>query len=109
MNDKDYNKYVNEAVESIRSDRSYTLMLLQKTTDCILGATDDKLKFVTNRDLGLVASKYLETLQRSNEQLVKILSIVRKDKEGSETVSEEEKDSIYNDIKETNSKKKKAD
>ena len=31
-----------------------------------------------HKEMGLIASKYLETLQRSNEQLVKLSSLIQK-------------------------------
>ena len=31
-----------------------------------------------HREVGLVAAKYLETLQRSNEQLVKLAALIQK-------------------------------
>ena len=37
----------------------------------------------SHESLGAVAAKYLETLQRSNEQLVKLTSLMQKDKQNS--------------------------
>ena len=44
---------------------------------------------------GLIASKYVETLQRSNEQLVKISSIIQKRETKSTGLSTFEKDEIF--------------
>ena len=52
---------------------------------------------------GPVAAKYLETLQRSNEQLVKLASLISKKESTSTNLSQLEKSEIYdliNDIEE---------
>jgi hypothetical protein len=52
---------------------------------------------------GVVAAKYVETLQRSNEQLIKIIAIIKKEQSQKEdlSLSTSEKDSIFELIKET--------
>ena len=35
-----------------------------------------------HREFGLIAAKYLETLQRSNEQLVKLAALLQKQQKG---------------------------
>jgi hypothetical protein len=49
---------------------------------------------------GPVAAKYLETLQRSNEQLVKLASLISKKENVSTNLSQIEKSEIYDLIKE---------
>ena len=49
---------------------------------------------------GPVAAKYLETLQRSNEQLVKLASLISKKESVSTNLSQIEKSEIYDLIKE---------
>ena len=48
---------------------------------------------------GPVAAKYLETLQRSNEQLVKLASLISKKESVSQGLSDLEKSDIYDMIK----------
>jgi len=50
-----------------------------------------------HREVGIIAAKYLETLQRSNEQLVKIATLVqKKDSSHKDTsISEDEKDELF--------------
>ena len=48
---------------------------------------------------GPVAAKYLETLQRSNEQLVKLASLLSKKENVSSDLSSLEKSDIYDIIK----------
>ena len=69
---------------------------------------DDVLQFLakgesTHRDVGLTAAKYVETLQRSNEQLVKISGLMLKQetKDSSVSLSDMDKDNIYDMIKES--------
>lgn len=48
---------------------------------------------------GLIAAKYLETLQRSNEQLVKIIHGMKKISEVDDApMTEEERDALYDEI-----------
>ena len=69
---RDINSFVEEAIRNVKEDRAVTNFLLT-----------DLLAFIneTNRnhkEVGLIAAKYLETLQRSNEQLVKIAALIQK-------------------------------
>ena len=52
---------------------------------------------VENVKAGLVAAKYVETLQRSNEQLVKVLHLLQKAEQqnGSIELSDNEKDNLF--------------
>ena len=52
------------------------------------------------KHLGLVAAKYLETLQRSNEQLVKVAALLQKKQGKSEGFTEKDKDELFDMIKE---------
>ena len=49
---------------------------------------------------GPVAAKYLETLQRSNEQLVKLASLINKKESTVSSLSDFSKEDIYELIKE---------
>jgi predicted secreted Zn-dependent protease len=84
--------YITEAVDNIRNDRKVTKALL-----------DDLIQYIAkeesrHRDVGLTAAKYLETLQRSNEQLVKVSSLVAK-KAANLGLSPEDKEEIYDILK----------
>jgi hypothetical protein len=90
------NSYIDEAVENIRKDRKVTKALL-----------DDLIQYMAkeesrHRDVGLTAAKYLETLQRSNEQLVKVSGIVAK-KTSNVGLTSEDKEEIYNLLNESQS------
>ena len=90
-------EYLKEAIDNIREDRDVTKELL-----------DDIVQFLakgesTHRDVGLTAAKYVETLQRSNEQLVKISGLLLKSatSEVDVSLSDMDKDEIYDLIKES--------
>jgi hypothetical protein len=51
--------------------------------------------------VGVVAAKYVETLQRSNEQLVKVSALLQKKTEGQEGLSDEDKSELFDLIKES--------
>tara|TARA_R100000005_G_C4959759_1_gene176926 strand:+ start:442 stop:738 length:297 start_codon:yes stop_codon:yes gene_type:complete len=89
--------YLKEAVENIREDRDVTKELL-----------DDVIQFLakgdsTHREVGMTAAKYVETLQRSNEQLVKISGLLLKKEsaDGGVSLSDSDKDQLYDLIKES--------
>ena len=48
-----------------------------------------------HRDLGQIAAKYLETMQRSNEQLVKLTGLLGKKAAASEKLSSTEMEEIF--------------
>ena len=87
-------EYVHEAIDNVRKDRAIASTLL---IDLMKILKEDNTK---HRDSGPVAAKYLETLQRSNEQLVKLASLLTK-KEGAKTnLTSFEKSEIYDLINE---------
>jgi len=85
-----------EALGNIREDRKKVKNLLKELQGEISSAD------TTHARSGVVAAKYVETLQRSNEQLVKIIAMINKNRKQEEdtTLSSEEKDSIFELIKE---------
>ena len=52
----------------------------------------------THKDIGLIAAKYVETLQRSNEQLVKLTSIMAKKADTGVELSENDKKELFDVI-----------
>ena len=81
-----------EAIDNIRTDREVTRELL-----------DDAIKYVAkdearHKEVGIILSKYVETLQRSNEQLVKIAGLMSKN-EKNDGLSEGDMEDIYSMIK----------
>jgi rubrerythrin len=90
---KKIDKYIDEVVENIRKDREVTNDLLK---DAIGYLAKDESR---HRDIGLVLSKYVETLQRSNEQLVKITSLIAKEESKSDGLTDKDMEEIFAAIK----------
>ena len=86
---KDLDAYLDEAIKNIREDRAITATLL---TDLVvyLKASDER-----HREVGPVAAKYVETLQRSNEQLVRVASLIQKKRVSSSSLTDEDKNEIF--------------
>jgi len=86
---KKTDNYLDEAIENIRKDREITKDLLN---DLIIYLSKDEAR---HTEVGTVAAKYVETLQRSNEQLVKLVTLLEK-KQGSTTaLSDIDKSEIF--------------
>ena len=84
-----------EAISNIREDRKTTKKLLQELVkEMSLSPEENPPKRV-----GIVAAKYVETLQRSNEQLVKIVAMLQKSQKEEVGLSKEDKDDIFDMIK----------
>ena len=89
---KKIDDYLKEAIDNIREDREITRELL-----------DDAVKYVAkdearHKEVGIILSKYVETLRRSNEQLVKIAGIMSKN-EKNDGLTEGDMEDIYSMIK----------
>jgi len=89
---KDFETLAEEAIDNIRSDRNQTKELLK---DLVKYLSSDEHR---HKDVGLIAAKYVETLQRSNEQLVKIATLQKKGEAANNDLSQEEKDEIFNQL-----------
>tara|TARA_R100000149_G_C5799896_1_gene87652 strand:- start:311 stop:607 length:297 start_codon:yes stop_codon:yes gene_type:complete len=89
---KNLESYIQEAIDNIRDDRDITSTLLTQVFAEITNGAE------THKDLGLIAAKYVETLQRSNEQLVKLTSIMAKKADTSVQLTEEDKKSLFDVI-----------
>ena len=83
---------IGEALDNIRNDRKIAREFLNEIATQIANDSEQ------NRRLSPVAAKHIETMQRSNEQLVKIISIKQKNTAASEELSPLDKDSLYDII-----------
>ena len=81
-------KHIENAIKNIEEDREITRELLD---DAIKWLAKDESR---HREIGITLSKYVETLQRSNEQLVKVANLMTK-KEGSDRLTAADMDGIY--------------
>ena len=89
MSKNNLDDLLNEALENIRSDRDLAREFLNEISNVI--ATDAE----QNKYLSPVAAKHIETMQRSNEQLVKIIGLKQKTAVESLELSEEDKDNLF--------------
>jgi len=95
---EDVESYLEEAILNIRNDRTVTADLL---SDVIVQIKNSTTSHETHKDLGSIAAKYVETLQRSNEQLVKITSLLHKKTSSSEDLTEKDKNELFDLIQES--------
>ena len=89
MSKKDLDTLIDEALTNIRNDRKSAREFLNEIATQI--AKDPE----QNKYLSPVAAKHVETMQRSNEQLVKIINIRQKAQGNTATLSDEDKDSLF--------------
>ena len=93
---KSREELIQQAIENINEDRDAANELLQDVA-AYIGQQKDRYSTA-----GMVAAKYLETLQRSNEQLVKLISLMKKsDEDKYGDLNKEDKEALYNQIEET--------
>ena len=89
-------EFIQEAIANVRDDRAMASTLLVELMK-ILKQDETKHQYS-----GPVAAKYLETLQRSNEQLVKLASLVSKKETAAADFGSINKEDIYDLINEDN-------
>jgi len=81
--------YIDQATKNITEDRAATKTLLMNLMKFMQSGED------RHREFGLIAAKYLETLQRSNEQLVKLAALIEKKSSKNESISEEDRQELF--------------
>ena len=86
---KDLEQYLEQAINNINEDRDVTKALLKDIMQVLASNELEQEK------VGAVAAKYVETLQRSNEQLVKIAALLQKRDKGSEKLSDNDKKELF--------------
>jgi len=91
---KDFESLTEEALENVREDRIQTKELLK---DLIKYLSSDDHR---HKEVGLTAAKYVETLQRSNEQLVKIAALKQKTESFDSDLTTEERNEIFDRLNE---------
>ena len=88
---KNVEDYIKESLVNIRDDRAVTSNLLTDLLVEMKKAGD----LETHKQLGLIASKYVETLQRSNEQLVKLTALLSKKQSNVTELDEADKQELF--------------
>tara|TARA_R100000008_G_scaffold79883_1_gene61892 strand:- start:667 stop:963 length:297 start_codon:yes stop_codon:yes gene_type:complete len=93
MSKKDLESLIEEALDNIRNDRKVAREFLNEIANQIANDAEQ------NKYLSPVAAKHIETLQRSNEQLVKLIGVRQKDKsQKSMELSEDDKNNLFDII-----------
>ena len=87
--EKDLQNFINKAIDNITEDRAAAKTLLMALMKHIHQSEE------RHQAVGLIAAKYLETLQRSNEQLVKVASLVQKKTSRDQGITEEDKQELF--------------
>ena len=90
-------EFIGEALENIRSDRAITSHLLTE----LVQEMNKQGSISTIQQCGMIASKYVETLQRSNEQIVKLAGLLQKKEGTQDGLTAFEKDEIYDLLSES--------
>jgi hypothetical protein len=86
--------YIEETTRNIREDRALAKTLLVDTM------TDMKQSENARREMGTIAAKYVENLQRSNEQMVKVAALLQKQKSQQFGLTEADKEDLYDMLNE---------
>jgi len=86
---KDFDTLMDESIDNIRKDREKTSELLNDLIAYIANNGD------RHKEVGFTLAKYVETLQRSNEQLVKLTSLIKKTGGEELDLSDNDRDKIF--------------
>ena len=89
MSKKKLDNLMNEALDNIRMDRQSAREFLNEIANQIAGDPEQ------NKYLSPVAAKHVETMQRSNEQLVKLIGLLQKKQATGVALSETDKESLF--------------
>jgi uncharacterized UBP type Zn finger protein len=86
--------FIERSVNNINEDRAVTKTLLTTLMKYMV-VSDDR-----HKEVGMIAAKYVETLQRSNEQMVKLTALLHKQEATNEEISDDEKNGLFDLIQE---------
>jgi hypothetical protein len=89
MAKKTLEQFIEQVDKNIIEDRAATKTLLMGIMK-YMQTGDDR-----HREVGVIAAKYLETLQRSNEQLVKLASLIQKKDNIRDGISDKDKQELF--------------
>ena len=91
---KKLDEIIKKALANIEEDRLVTRDLLEDAMGYL--AKDES----RHRDIGLTLAKYVETLQRSNEQMVKVATLISKEEKKDDGITQEEMENLFSAIAE---------
>ena len=82
-------EYVEETTRNIREDRAMAKTLLMDVMADMAASSAER------REMGPIAAKFIEGLQRSNEQMVKLAAILQRQKTNQMGLSEDDKEQLF--------------
>lgn len=90
---EDLDSYILEAIDNIRADRAMTATLLAD----LMKQMNNQASLAVHDALGATAAKYVETLQRSNEQIVKLTNLLQKreESENKDNLEDLDQDALF--------------
>jgi len=94
MSKKNLETLIDEALTNIRDDRKIAREFLNEIANQIVKDPEQ------NKYLSPVAAKHVETMQRSNEQLVKIIGLRQKAQGTRDILSDSDKNNLFDLIQE---------
>ena len=86
--------YIEETTTNIREDRAMAKTLLMDVL------SDMKVSDSARKDLGSIAAKYVENLQRSNEQMVKLAALMQRQTSQQFGLSADDKEQLFDMLNE---------
>ena len=89
MSNKNLETLIDEALDNIRDDRKVAREFLNEIANQIAKDSEQ------NKYLSPVAAKHIETMQRSNEQLVKLIGLRQKWRTQQVGLTEEDKNDLF--------------
>ena len=89
---KKLDEIIEKALANIEADRLITRDLLDDAVEYL--AKDEH----RHREIGMTLAKYVETLQRSNEQIVKVATLIQKEEKKEDGISQEEMENLFSAI-----------
>jgi hypothetical protein len=92
MSNQNLENLINEALTNIRNDRKLAREFLNEVANQIVKEPEQ------NKYLSPVAAKHVESLQRSNEQLVKLISLRQKGQSQNTGLSDQDKNDLFDMI-----------
>jgi len=81
--------YIEETTTNIREDRAMAKSLLMDALH------DMRQSDSARKEMGSIAAKYIENLQRSNEQMVKLAALLQKQKSDQLGLSSDDKEQLF--------------
>ena len=90
----DLETFIANSIKNIKDDRAATKTLLTNLMKYMM-VTEER-----HEKVGMIAAKYVETLQRSNEQLVKLAAILQRQKTNQVGLTEDDKEQLFDILNE---------